>query len=229
MSPDIEKNYYSGSDSDGLFRVVQLEWLQIPPPPKIPGLINGALVSIGIAHRLEFTQIQVDEVMLCYRAKNIAHYRYRLESVLISMKRTLDDLVMSSYCMLKGDEVIATKHLLIDGFGGLFSKGVPTSTGKEILDTFFESIDEFPHVLTEVVNSYKHSYLLPEAQAMWGVDFPTVVALYAYKNDYSKKVTCHNHSLGQLLIGFNKTVERVIQLQKQYKGVSPELCDRPDD
>lgn len=215
-----EKNYYSGKDSDGHYRVLQVQPFQIPAPPNITGLLNGTLVSVGISHRLKFLQQQIDEVIHHYEDRRVLPYRYTLEAALISMKRTLDDLIMSSYCMLHKDEINATKRLQIDSFGALFKNGKPTKTGKIVLEYFLVPMDGFAETLTEIVNSYKHSYLLPEAQRVWGADFPTIVSIYAHRNDYSGDVFYHNHSLGQILRGFNKTVEQIIARQKQFMAGS---------
>lgn len=221
MNQVEEINYYSGSNSGGHFIVEQIPFHKIPSPPRIPGLLNGSLVALGISHRLEYLQNQINSTVLHYESRNLLGYRYALEAALISMKRVIDDLVMSSYCLLYESEMTQTRVLKVDGYGSLFKHGKPTTIGKSLLETFITPIDRFPEIISEIVNSYKHSYLLPESQMMWGVDFPTVVSIYAYRNNYSGRVVYHNHSLGQLLIGFNKFVRQVTE--RQHNWISSQL------
>lgn len=213
-----ESNYYSGEDSDGQFVVEQIPFQKIPSPPSIPRLLNGSLVALGIAQRLEYLQHQIHSTVRHYKSHELLGYRYSLESALISMKRVIDDLVMSSYCILCETEMVQTRILEVDGYGALFRNGKPTTIGKRLLEAFIEPVDTFPQILSEVVNSYKHSFLLPESQMMWGADFPTVVSIYAYRNDYNGHVTYHNHSLGQLLIGFNRFVRQVTERQRNFQS-----------
>jgi hypothetical protein len=213
-----ENSYYSGADSDGQFVVKQIAFHKIPAPPSIPSLLNGSLVSLGISQRLEYLQRQIDTTVLHYKSQNFLGYRYAIESALISMKRVVDDLVMSSYCILYEKDVTQNRILKVDGYGALFKNGKPTVIGKNLLETFIEPIDCFPKTLSEVVNSQKHSYLLPESQMMWGIDFPTVVAIYAHRNDYSGHIIYHNHSLGQFLMGFNSFVLQVIERQTNWQS-----------
>ena len=214
MNNIIERNYYTGTDSDGEFKIIQFQHHEVCFPPSIPELLNGQLVSLAISNRLAYLQHQISQVVEFYKSKNIIDYRYTLEAALVSMKRVMDDLVMSSYCMIFRDKVLETKHIEVDTYGSLFKNGKPTKVGKEILDKAIQPTDDFEQVLTELVNSLKHSYLLPEAQLVWGADFPTVVSIYVHRNKYGDEITYHNHSLGQIIMGFNNFVSNVVTLQK---------------
>lgn len=211
-----EKNYYSGEDSNNKFVVIQYPFHKIPSPPRIPRLLNGALLSINVAKRLEYIQKQVNIAVNLYLHKNVDEYFFAIESVLHSMKRVADDLTMSCYCMLYKDEVLKNKAILVDGIGYIFHTEDKSKFAREIIDNFIAQHDEFPLILSEIVNSYKHSYLLHEARTIWGIDFPTVVSIYSYRNKYSGAITYHNHSLGQLLIGFNNLVKTIINNQQTY-------------
>lgn len=214
MNNIIEKNYYTGTDSDGEFKIIQFQPHEVCFPPSIPELLDGQLVSLAISNRLAYLQHQTSQVVEFYNSKKIIDYQYTLEAALVSMKRVVDDLVMSSYCMIFKDKVLETKHIEVDTYGSLFKNEKPTKVGKEILDKTIQSTDDFAQVLTELVNSLKHSYLLPEAQRAWGADFPTVVSIYAHRNKYGGEITYHNHSLGQIIMGFNNFVSNVVTLQK---------------
>lgn len=212
-----EINYYSGADSNGNLAITRYLPLTIPYPPSIPGLLNGALVSIAISHRLEYLQSQIQLAVASYEAQNILAYRYALEGVITSMKRVMDDLVMTAYCVMWSKEVTTSKKLEVDGYGALFKRGKPTAVGERILAEILKPTDNFAVIFTELANSFKHSYMLPEAQNAWGMDFPTVLSIYAHRNDYSGNVHYHNHSLGQIIIGFNKFVQSGIENIRVYQ------------
>lgn len=214
MKNITEKTYYSGEDSDGNYRVCQFFFHDIPSPPCVPNLLNGNLVSLGISQRLQYLQSQIDKVIYCYNTTNIIEYKLSLESALVSMKRVIDDLIMSSYCILNSKEISETWCIEVDGYGALFNKGKPTKKGAPIIEHFLDHSDEYPQILSEIVNSIKHSYLINESQLIWGVDRPTVVCIYAHKNKYKNLVTYHNHSLSQILIGFNRLVTSIINKQR---------------
>ncbi|HCG6159854.1 TPA: hypothetical protein NJ142_004279 [Vibrio parahaemolyticus] len=214
MSNITERNYYTGMNSDGEYKVIQFLPHEVRSPPSIPGLLNGSLVAQAISERLTYLQHQINQVVKFYISKKIIDYRYTLEAALVSMKRVMDDLVMSSYCLIFKRKVLETKHIEVDTYGSLFNKEKPTKVGEVIINKTIQPTDDFGQVITELVNSLKHSYLLPEAQLQWGVDFPTVVSIYAHRNKYGGEITYHNHSLGQIIIGFNQFVSNVVALQK---------------
>lgn len=215
MSNIRESNYYTGTDSDGKFEVIQFQLHEVCSPPSIPKFLNGQLVSLAISNRLTYLQHQINQIVEFYNSKNVIDYRYTLEAALISMKRVMDDLVMSSYCVIFREKVLETKCIEIDTYGSLFKNGKPTNVGKIILNKAIQPTDDFAQVLTELVNSLKHSYLLPEAQLAWGADFPTVVSIYAHRNRYDGEIIYHNHNLGQIIMGFNNFVSNVVTLQNR--------------
>jgi len=210
MGTIVEKNYYSGKDSDGLFIVEQHQFSKIIQPPSIPELINGTRVSLAVSSRLGYLQRQVDTVVSHYESKNIDCYRFELESALISMKRIMDDLIMAAYCILDSDNVVESKYVKVDGYGSLFKSGKLTTMGTRIVNSHNFLNDDFAETLNELVNSFKHSYVLSDL-LLWGADFPTVVSVYAHRNNYGKDISFHNHSLGQILLGFNNFVSKFIQ------------------
>lgn len=215
--PDIKEiNYYSGKDSDGRFEVYQVRAIDIPCPPSIPYLLNGAMVCIEIADRLDYIQTQVNNAVAGWRERQHQRHKYSTEVALINMKRVIDDLVMMSYCLKYERMVQESVALEVDGWGSLFSKGIPTKTGGALIEEFFREADSFPSVLSEIVNSFKHSYLLPEAARLYGVDFPTVVGIYSHRNNYRKVIHYHSHSLGQIVIGFNHFCSSTINSQIRF-------------
>jgi hypothetical protein len=208
------RTFYSGADSRLPYEVKQHGAFQLPHPPSIPGLINGALVAVEIENRLRHLAGLVTVATVAYQSQQAHGYFFAVEAVLLSMRRVIDDLVMSLYCRFRSEEVTRSRRIEIDGYGALFRSGKPTSFGAELIREYIHPNEEIANVLVELSNSYKHSYLLAEARA-WGVDFPTVLAIHAPWNDYSKPITCHNHSLGQLVLGFNALVEGIVQRSKR--------------
>ncbi|GHD46663.1 hypothetical protein SAMN05216429_1094 [Marinobacter persicus] len=235
--PDIrEINYYSGKKSDGRFQVYQIRAIDIPCPPSIPYLLNGAIVCIEIADRLDYIQRQVTEAVAAWEACQHRPHKYSIETALINMKRVMDDLVMMSYCLKYERVVQDSVELEVDGWGALFSKGKPTKVGAALIDEFFKGVDRFPHVLSEIVNSFKHSYLLPEAARLFGADFPTVIGIYSHRNNYRKVIHHHNHSLGQIVIGFNDFCSTTIGNQIRFtdqegtaRYIVSKTARRPDE
>lgn len=216
MSTVTERTFYSGVDSKPPYVVEQHSAFRLPQPPRIPGLINGMLVAVEVEHRLRHIAALVNAATVAYQSQQLHEYFFTVESMLLSMRRVLDDLVMSLYCRLKEEEVVRTRKIEVDHYGALFRSGKPTPFGAAFVADYIHPNEEFADVLVELSNSYKHSYLLAEARA-WGADFPTVLAIHAPRNDYSKPITFHNHSLGQLIIGFNTLVAGIAQRSRRIE------------
>lgn len=215
--PDMnEVNYYSGKNSDGCFESYQIRAIDIPCPPSIPYLLNGAMVCIEISDRLDYIQSQVSDAVAAWREREHRRHKYSIETALINMKRVMDDLVMMSYCLKYESVVQESVALKVDSWGALFSKGKPTKVGSTLIEEFFKEADNFPEILSEIVNSFKHSYLLPEAAWLFGADFPTVIGIYSHRNNYKNVIHYHNHGLGQIVIGFNLFCSSAIDNQINF-------------
>lgn len=206
-----ERTFHSGADVTLPYVVKQHSMIQLPQPPSISGLINGALVAVEIECRLRHLAKLVHAATEAYQRKEIHDYFFTVEAILLSMRRVIDDLVMSLYCRCRASEVTRTRRIGVDGYGALFRSGRPTRDfGAEFVRDYIQPNEEIAEVLVELSNSYKHSYLLPESRA-WGTDFPTVLAIHATRNDFSKPITYHNHSLGELVMGFNALIAGIVK------------------
>ncbi|MEE4683660.1 hypothetical protein [Pseudomonas viridiflava] len=203
-------DYRSGEPRGGIPAIIQIMPLSMPRPPAIAGLINGQLASVWISLRLQNLQNQWMTLLNLFSTGQFQDYQFCLESVLVSMKRVIDDLVMVAYCIHKTIEIEETMRVEVDGWGVLFRKGKPTKLGEEILEKFVGEYDSFPDVLNDLVNALKHSYLMPEARNEWNNSFPLVRAIYATRNDYSQEVEVHDHDMCELVLGFNKFVKQVV-------------------
>ena len=131
------------------------------------------------------------------------------------MRRVIDDLVMCLYCRSHEAEVLLTRKIVVDGVGALYKGGKPTPFVRHFLELYIHPNEEALEVLIELSNAFKHSFLIPESRG-WGVDFPTVLAIHAPRNDFSKEFTYHNHSLGQLVIGFNSVISGIVEKAAEY-------------
>lgn len=203
--------YESGEARDGIPTIVQIQPLSMPRPPAIPGLINGQLASVWVSMRLQYLQHQWSGLLQLFAHGHFQEYQFTLESVLISMKRVVDDLIMGAYCIHRELEINTSFKIEVDGWGVLFKKGRPTALGKEIIDRFVGIYDVFPDVLNDLVNALKHSYLMPEARNEWNNEFPLVKAISAPHNNYSGPVKIHSHDMCELVLGFNKFVMQVVR------------------
>lgn len=202
--------YYSKETRDGAVAIIQIHPLSIPRPPAISDLINGQLASVWVSFRLQDIQAQWIRLLILHANTDFQEYQFRLESILISMKRVIDDLIMGAYCIHKEGEINETKKIEIDGWGVLFKKGTPTTLGREIVERFVGEYDAFPNILSDLVNAMKHSYLMSEARTEWNDKFPLVKAIYAFRNDYSGDVELHDHDMFELVLGFNKFVRKLV-------------------
>lgn len=203
-------DYRSGEPRDEIPRIIQISPLSVPCPPAIPELINGRLASAWLSLRLQSLQSQWVELLKLFVEGQFQEYQFRLESILISMKRVIDDLIMCAYCIHEEAEISRTHKILIDGWGMLFQSGRPTRLGNEIITRFVGAYDGFPDILNDVVNAFKHSYLMPESRMEWNEHFPLVRAIYAPRNNYAGIVKLHNHDMVELVLGFNKFVKQVV-------------------
>jgi hypothetical protein len=214
----VERSYYSGQDSSPPFVVDTPPFHKLPQAPSIPGLIAGGRVSVEISYRIDRIQDLVTEASNAYYTERSRYgglsYFFAVESLLISMRRVIDDAVMSVYCSTHKEEVAKSKRVAVDGYGGLFKAGRLTAFGRQFFSQYVTPNEEALEVLVDLSNSYKHSYLLPESRA-WGVDFPTVLTIHAPRNDYSKEITYHNHSLGQIVIAFNQVLAGFVKGEAQ--------------
>lgn len=203
-------DYRSGEARTGTPLIIQIPPASVPRPPTIPDLINGQLASVWVSLRLQNLQAQWMRLLQLHLAGQVQDYQFCLESMLVSMKRVVDDLIMGAYCIHKEVEVTETRKIEIDGWGVLFRKGSPTPLGLEIIDRFVGEYDSFPDILNDLVNALKHSYLMPESRCEWNNYFPPVKAIYALRNDYSEIVQVHDHDMYELVLGFNKFVKQVV-------------------
>lgn len=201
---------YTCADATGQPVVLQVPPLAVPRPPAVPGLVNGQLSSVWVSLRLQSLSQQWFSLLTLFNEGDSQNYQFCVESVLVSMKRTVDDLVMCAYCIHKANDVEQTHRIEVDGWGQLFKRGKPTTLGKEIIDRFVGDYDEFPNILNNLVNAIKHSYLMPEARNDWSNEFPLVKAIYAPFNDYSGEVEVHEHNMLELMRGFNQFVKQVM-------------------
>lgn len=209
---------YTCADTNAKPAIIQVHPLAVPPPPAIPELINGQLSAVWISLRLQNLQRQWASLLVLFAQRDFQNYQFSVETVLVSMKRAVDDLVMCAYCIHKAEEIEQTRKIEVDGWGVLFRKGTPTPLGQEIIDRFIGEYDEFPNILNNLVNALKHSYLMPEARNEWNNEFPLVSAIYALRNDFSGEVEVHNHNMFELVCGFNQFVKQVMEKTHPHAG-----------
>ncbi|WP_312959211.1 hypothetical protein [Stutzerimonas nitrititolerans] len=203
--------YQSDDSSNEYPSILQVAPLCVPSPASIPNLVNAQLGSVWVSLRLQHLNSQWMKVLGLFDDRDdYASYVFSLESMLISMKRVIDDLIMCAYCLLEEDAVLQTKKIEVDGWGVLFKRGVPTELGQRLIDKFIGQYDEFPNILNELVNALKHSFLMGEARTEWNNSFPLVKGIYAERNNYSKVVRIHNHDARQLVLGFNRIVKQLL-------------------
>jgi hypothetical protein len=234
----IEENYiYSKECLTKQFQIESYSFLEMPRYEAIERFTNPELQSLMIVNKYLLIQHEFMDI-LKFHERNIKNlpnlnqflpeknpviiYRLKTEGLILSIRKLFDELVQLTYVTCYKSNFDTNNKIEVDCIGGLFTtrKDSIYPLCKQIL--IGDGIDydkdntEFLKTINKLFNSIKHSVLYYEAMLLYS-DIPNVVSFYKDRNKFSSNdVLFFNHSLFQIMFGFQSNFKRIIKNQKKY-------------
>lgn len=158
----------------------------------------------------------------CTTPTAIYQYHFLVEEMVMYMRSAIDNLVQLTYVLTNFEEYIETMKVKLDKIGrlGTTEKAITDLEKIFIGDNGIYKSDpgsvSFLWVINQLSNSMKHSMMHAEVYNQLGNDRPTIVSYYADYNDHKRVIMHHLHDLEQMMLGFQRTVLRILENQKTY-------------
>lgn len=154
-------------------------------------------------------------------------YHYQAETFVAAIRRLLDDLVIAVFCRQFYEYEPWKRRLPIDGYSSLlntpmrhfkrfFQHDEKSDKTDELCRGFIDAIIganiDFLLTIQGLSNTYKHSVTANVVRASYGVDFPSVlsVGVADHLERNLGRLSYHNHSLRQLVLGLNDYLDDLI-------------------
>lgn len=235
----IEENYiYNKECSIKQFQIESYSFLQMPKYEEIERFTNPELQSLMIVNKhlliqhefidiVKFHEENIKNLQNPYQLMQLEQnpfilYRLKTEGLILSIRSLFDELVQLTYVTCYKSLFKTRNKIEVDCIGDLFStkKNSTYPLCKQILIgngiDYYEDNTEFLKTINNLFNSIKHSVLHYEAMLLYS-DVPNVVSYYKKSNYFSKNdVLFFNHSLSQIMFGFQSNFRRIINNQKKY-------------
>ncbi|AGK95644.1 hypothetical protein [Clostridium pasteurianum] len=207
-----EINYYTGSDTHGIPMLPTLKINQFPNFKCIPQLFNSGRFSMYFISRIDtINEITKQIYAEHYRFQNSTNgittteptkYKNNIEFVVYLIRKSIDELITLTYCLLYYEEMLSTKKLKITSIGDLLDSRNDKIT-KLIKDYInYDTHSEFLEIINSIHNSMKHDIFSSETVTIFGESYPTIITLQANWGNLNK-IKYHNHSYGQIILGFS--------------------------
>lgn len=214
----IEINYYTGSDTKGIPLLPSYQMDKFMKFKNIPQLFNVALFGVNFTSRLDtinnITKKIYEQHYKFFSGSVISPtelttYKNNIEFVVYLIKKSIDELITLTFCLLNYDDLLLNKVLRITSIGELLSARDDDMTRciKEYIN--FDKHSDFLRIINSVHNSMKHDIFSSEAASVIGASFPTIITLQADRGNLNK-LKYHNHSYGQIIIGFSNFLKDLL-------------------
>lgn len=220
------------------FEVDTFEFYKMPKYEEIEKFTNPVLQSLVIISKYLHVQYEYIDILDYYKEiiedlkKNkqfplqgynpVVKYRLKTESLMLSMRGLFDELVQLTYVTCYKNIFISDNKIKIDCIGDLFNskKSIKYPLCKQIIIgdgvNYEKDEDQFLETINTLFNSIKHSFIHYEAYSYFP-DIPNVLSFYKERNNFSSnEVMCLNHSLSDIMLGFQSNFKRIIENQKKY-------------
>lgn len=174
--------------------------------------------------------------------KEANYYHYEAETFMAAIRRFLDDLTMAVFYKKFYQYEPWKRDLPIDGYSALLNNPIrrfrnffigserdDKSEGlcREFSDLVLGENRFFLITIQSLNNTYKHSLTANLARGSYGLNFPTVLSFGVedYSNRNLGKLSYHNHSLRQLVIGLNDYLDDLTKrIASEPTNASPDKC-----
>lgn len=210
--------------------VNKLPGVNIPRIGRLPGFIS-------LNQRIDYIDSCVEQIeaqFLAFQKGGMAktvgyganHHHFVVESLVGAIRRFLDDLVVVAFLTTFKDYEPWKADFVVEGFSDLFDAAKLKPKFRRSFRNVFEcdqvmneSLDQFIikvlgknraflTTIQQLSNSYKHSVTSNIGRNLFGVDYPTIVVVGVLKPDRNfRRLTYHNHSLRQIVIGLKDYLE----------------------
>lgn len=162
---------------------------------------NMAAKYSDIVRRLDHVNLLIREIFHSYvRAKSdddgtITHHLLLGEELVYWIRKTADELIALVHILSERQRTGAyPERINPDGIGSLLAL--------ENIPLWVQPHCDFLHLLNEISNAYKHSFINSDAMLV-GRDEPGVYALALKRNDLEKATTLHGIRVAELVVSFD--------------------------
>ncbi|MBP9021836.1 MAG: hypothetical protein KBH06_01420 [Spirochaetes bacterium] len=218
-----EKTFYSGRNYTGIPQLPIPDAFCCISLPSIPRLLNGALFGSKLSNRIRIINLHIvnifkkhENILNPKTADHLLHSTYHtdIELVIYLIKRSIDDIITANYVKLYISDIETSHKIFIESIGDLLS--TKKKNGKdEVKDCIkFNKHEKFLKTINDLHNSLKHDFFSPETDMRFGLNFPVVISIKTDHGDLNK-IDYHNHSLGQLVLGFSDFLLDNVTLSKR--------------
>ena len=235
-----EKNYIYQENLPSTFKIDTILFTDMPTYEEIERFTNPQLQALMLTSKYSHIQHEFIDILDFHDKyiKNIQNseqfyspnhnpmimYRLKTESLMLSIRSLFDELVQLTYvtCYKNDFNNDNKKQIRIDCIGDLFSdsKIVNYPLCKKIIlgdeNDYEKDKSRFLKTINDLFNSIKHSFLHYESMSLYS-DVPNIVSFCKDRNKFSSnKILFLNHSLFQIMFGFQSNFRRIIKNQKKY-------------
>lgn len=240
----VEPVYLVGNRSSRSYQAHLTRFIHKFPGVSIPriGRLPG---FISINQRIDYIDScieQIEDQFLSFHNGKMVravgyeanHHHFIVESLVGSIRRFLDDLAVVIFLSTFKDYEPWKADFVVEGFSDLldaekfkikfrksFRDVAENNQGiNENLNNFIGKVlgknQEFLTIIRQLSNSYKHSVTSNISRNLFGVNYPTVIVVGVLKPDRNfQRLTYHNHSLRQIIIGLKDYLEDLVSRTSQ--------------
>ncbi|MBN2642544.1 MAG: hypothetical protein JXR78_12890 [Victivallales bacterium] len=237
----IELNYNAGRLRSTYKPISFSLFKHFPSYPSMPKLCNSLQVVMAISQKIKIIHQLFENLCnnhsACLKPENIIidgsnndnfccspsliyKYRFEIESMVYAMKRVIDSLAQLTYLLTNYDDFDKNRRIPFDGIGKIFAEDTPYAEVRMILigddENFKTDSTGFLKIINDLFNSFKHSLMHDETYSLFCKEVPSIVSYQVKYNNHNKTIYYHNHNAYHIIMGFQDTIQRILNNQKEY-------------
>lgn len=259
-----ELNFYSGRDSNGAVYLLGgrnelryqnkiIDFVENLPNTCMPR-IGRVPDVISLWQRIDYIESCIEQIEKFYfeikdhqsvgiMGTGSNHYHFIIESLIASVRRFIDDLVVAAFMNFFKQYKPWEKNIVIEGYSDIFrldlfkdkfKKSFSEMSNNDIstqLDSFRKLVlgenYRYLWLIQSISNTYKHSITAGLGKSIYGINFPTLTVLGVLKPDCNLNiVTYHNHNFRQIILGLKDYLDDFIL---RYSNQELKKCSKNDN
>ena len=141
-----------------------------------------------------------------------------------NMRVVLDQLIQLISIELQTNPLNESLKIELDGIGKVIKKKTQEIEKNQVLQVVLGNTDGlakdttgFLQVVNNLFNGFKHSLFNIETEMEFGEVTPTVTGFYVPYGNINEKIERHNHNLKHVLMGFQDTIDRIMNNLAEFK------------
>lgn len=243
-----ELNFYTGRDSNGPvyllgdrnelgYQLRVFTFADKLPKTRIPR-IGFVPHTVSLWQRIDYIDSCIEQIEKFYSdiqgqqsvgitGQNSNHYHFIVESLISTIRRFIDDLVVAAFMNLFESYKPWEKNIVIEGYSDIFRLDLFINRFKRSFPDIFSDDIRFQlnnfrklvlggnynylWLIHNINNTYKHSITAGLGKTTYGVERPTLTVVGVIKPDRNlDTVTYHNHSFRQIVLGLKDYLDDFI-------------------